>query len=554
MLVNTSQQLKSDLFWHICWLNNNGKPVIGLLPKTAWTALPITTNDRHINNNKHTNNQAIDSSRQPKRVQNWRGQNCVRIIKSTRNFTQQTPTCQTNTVIFDDWINALIAYSTQHNDSQKSIVKPDNTYRNGLMGFIGYDITAKNLSPDSNISIAEQPCAFMAHYDIYLMPNAKGSWQLFIDENTEQDAIDTVLSFLDIIDSQTSKGSHSDTAHSASTSDLQVSLMSAPALTLTNRWHYQQYESAFKQTQKYLYQGDSYQINLTQKWQGQLGQIKTEQHTSVSARLVNYLPRLYTNTQAPYAGYLNVDGLYQRINSTNQHVDSHSNLRNFELLSCSPELFVQFNKGPEGQQFILTKPIKGTVPRGYSAEQDEQLKRQLANSEKDKAENVMIVDLLRNDLGKYAKTGSVKVPKLFAIETFSNVHHMVSSITATIKQEYHPLTVLFDSLPAGSITGTPKKRAVEIINELESDPRGAYCGTMGYLNFDGTGQWNVLIRTLQADEVGQVALWAGGGITVGSECAAEYQESHDKVSNLIRILNPETGNSNRLNPKTDPNN
>ena len=152
----------------------------------------------------------------------------------------------------------------------------------------------------------------------------------------------------------------------------------------------------------------------------------------------------------------------------------------------------------------------------------------------------MIVDLLRNDLGKYAKIGSVKVPQLFAIESFSNVHHMVRTITAELKTDTHPLKVLFGSLPAGSITGTPKKRAVEIISELEGAARGAYCGTLGYMNFDGSGQWNVLIRTLQAQhtlgEADQVSLWAGGGITVASDCDAEYQECLDKVGNLLGVL------------------
>ena len=180
------------------------------------------------------------------------------------------------------------------------------------------------------------------------------------------------------------------------------------------------------------------------------------------------------------------------------------------------------------------------MPRSTNPTQDNAYKQQLIDSEKDRAENVMIVDLLRNDLGKYAKIGSVKVPKLFAIESFSNVHHMVSTIRAELKDDTHPLTVLFGSLPAGSITGTPKKRAVEIISELEQVPRGAYCGTMGYMNFDGSGQWNVLIRTLQArhapQQNTQVNLWAGGGITVASDCDAEYQECLDKVGNLLDVL------------------
>ena len=257
--------------------------------------------------------------------------------------------------------------------------------------------------------------------------------------------------------------------------------------------------------------------------------------------LIDYLPALHRNTRAPFAGYLAVNPFNREIkNNTSQHP--------FELLSCSPELFFTFTKDIDtGKHHIITKPIKGTMPRSTNIQQDHAYKQQLTDSEKDRAENVMIVDLLRNDLGKYAKIGSVKVPQLFAIESFSNVHHMVSTITAELQTDTHPLAVLFGSLPAGSITGTPKKRAVEIISELETTPRGAYCGTLGYMNFDGSGQWNVLIRTLQAntsshnelDKKRHISLWAGGGITVASDCDAEYQECLDKVGNLLSVLTQE---------------
>lgn len=277
-------------------------------------------------------------------------------------------------------------------------------------------------------------------------------------------------------------------------------------LSLLPLWQKSAYHQAFNKVQDYLIAGDCYQINLTQCWQGEL----------FNQQLVDYLPSLHQSTNAPFAGYLG--------------------LNNFELLSCSPELFFTFDRNGQGEHTIITKPIKGTRPRGQNLAADQANKNELASSEKDIAENVMIVDLLRNDLGKYAKTGTVKVPKLFDIESFSNVHHMVSTITATLKDDISPWRVLFESLPAGSITGTPKKRAVEIINELEAKPRGAYCGTMGYLNFDGTGQWNVLIRTLQASDSNNVTLWAGGGITIASDCEAEYQECFDKVGNLLKIL------------------
>ena len=313
-------------------------------------------------------------------------------------------------------------------------------------------------------------------------------------------------------------------------------------LVLTPKWQKSDYQRAFAKTQRYLVQGDCYQINLTQAWQGSLNSFK--HNGNAVTNLIDYLPALHRNTQAPFAGYIGLtQAEHANVNQySNSHINpTHANTVNFELLSCSPELFFTFIKDNQtGTHHIRTKPIKGTRPRSINAEQDLLLKQQLIDSAKDRAENVMIVDLLRNDLGKYAKTGSVKVPQLFTIESFSNVHHMVSTITAELKPNTHPLAVLFGSLPAGSITGTPKKRAVEIISELESTPRGAYCGTMGYMNFDGSGQWNVLIRTLQANRFKsgetQVSLWAGGGITIASDCNEEYQECLDKVGNLLSVL------------------
>jgi para-aminobenzoate synthetase component 1 len=167
---------------------------------------------------------------------------------------------------------------------------------------------------------------------------------------------------------------------------------------------------------------------------------------------------------------------------------------------------------------------------------DEQSKQTLKASEKDQAENVMIVDLLRNDLSVYAETGSVKTPKLFNIESFNQVHHMVSEVEATLKADVNPFEVLMSALPGGSITGAPKIRAMQIIAELEGAARGAYCGSMGYFNFDGTGSWNILIRSIQKYQE-DVSLWAGGGITISSDCNAEYQECFDKVSAMLDLLN-----------------
>ena len=509
--------------WQLVWLNNDGKPVIGLLPKMSWCVYPLA------NDTEHSAQQASL----------YKVEKTCRTAfsdygSSNTDTNSSTSAATTNYISYSDWQEELIAYSQSYDNTDVSTLANKDTqphYHHGLIGFISYDIATHELSPTANIKMAAQPCALLGHYDIYLTPNAEQtSWQLNVNVNdnspdsssVQQDTnalILSLISYLDSLDKQLSN-KNIDKKQPNKT----------PPLLLQAQWSKQQYQQAFQQTQNYLQQGDCYQINLTQAWNSYLS---ADDDKSVIS-LINYLPALYANTQAPFAGYIAID-------SFNYKEEANTSNRQFELLSCSPELFFTFSKDVvTGSHHIRTKPIKGTVPRGLTSEQDNDYKQQLINSEKDRAENVMIVDLLRNDLGKYAKIGSVKVPQLFAIESFSNVHHMVSTLTAELKTDTHPLSVLFGSLPAGSITGTPKKRAVEIIAELEYMPRGAYCGTMGYINFDGSGQWNVLIRTLQAtsteDNSKQVSLWAGGGITVASECDAEYQECLDKVGNLLSVL------------------
>lgn len=264
-------------------------------------------------------------------------------------------------------------------------------------------------------------------------------------------------------------------------------------LSLQAQSDYADYVQAFTQVQDYLHAGDAYQINLTQNWRGQGDDLRA------------FLPQL---PPAPWAGYL------------------CDNALDFEILSASPELFLSFDN-----KHATAKPIKGTMPRHPDPVIDNKLRTTLQNSAKDRGENLMIVDLLRNDLGKHAQIGSVRVPVLFGIESY-NVHHMVSTITATL---HNPaLTVLFDSLPAGSITGAPKKRAVQIIHQIEGRERGAYCGTLGYLHGE-SGAFNVLIRTLERQGF-DINLSAGGGITVLSDCQSEYDECLHKIAHLQTLL------------------
>lgn len=182
-----------------------------------------------------------------------------------------------------------------------------------------------------------------------------------------------------------------------------------------------------------------------------------------------------------------------------------------------------------------TKPIKGTRPRSDSPVIDQQNRESLMNSGKDQAENLMIVDLLRNDLGRTCVTGSIKVDKLFAIESFPNVHHMVSTVSGHLKPDTDNLTLLTNAFPGGSITGAPKHRAMEIIAELEAANRGFYCGSLIRVDVLGGMDSNILIRSLVAAD-GQISCWGGGGIVADSTCEQEFQEIRDKVGIFLSLL------------------
>ncbi|GGF56054.1 para-aminobenzoate synthase [Azorhizobium oxalatiphilum] len=201
------------------------------------------------------------------------------------------------------------------------------------------------------------------------------------------------------------------------------------------------------------------------------------------------------------------------------------------VISASPERFLRLS--PEG--IIETRPIKGTRPRGADPREDERFAAELRDSAKDRAENLMIVDLMRNDLGRVSRLGSVEVPQLCALETFASVHHLVSEVRAHLRPGLGAVDLLRASFPGGSITGAPKVRAMEIIHELEPAPRGVYCGAIGWIGFDGAMDSSIVIRTLT--RTGQTLMaQAGGGIVADSDPAAEYEESLIKMQPLLRAV------------------
>jgi para-aminobenzoate synthetase component 1 len=260
------------------------------------------------------------------------------------------------------------------------------------------------------------------------------------------------------------------------------------------------YEQAFTKIKSYIREGDCYQVNLAQRF-----------NASIEGDVWQVYRLLRSINPSPFSAYLNY--------------------KDFQILSNSPERFLSVSN-----EVVQSKPIKGTRPRSKNSHEDNALLQELINSKKDRAENVMIVDLLRNDISKNCALGSVKVPKLFDIESYPNVHHMVSTITGKLRENRSAIDLLRGSFPGGSITGAPKLRSMEIIEELEPHRRGIYCGAIGYISNNGNMDTNIAIRTI-LHKNNNMYFYAGGGIVYDSEVKAEYQETFDKAAAMMQVLN-----------------
>ncbi|HTQ39024.1 MAG TPA: anthranilate synthase component I family protein [Pirellulales bacterium] len=252
---------------------------------------------------------------------------------------------------------------------------------------------------------------------------------------------------------------------------------------------------------EYIYAGDVFQVNLAQRL------LCPARGDSISLYL-----RLRERNPAPFAAYFD--------------------LGEFQIISASPERFLKVREG-----YVETRPIKGTRPLSGEIHADQNAARELLASEKDRAENVMIVDLLRNDLSRVCQYHSVQVADLCRLERFAFVQHLVSVVQGKLRPECGPLDLLRAAFPGGSVTGVPKIRAMQIITELEPTARGAYCGALGYIGFDGAMDSSILIRTITAGR-GWWQLPVGGGIVAESDPQREYEETWAKAQGLLRALTP----------------
>ncbi|MFT5716118.1 MAG: para-aminobenzoate synthetase component 1 [Oleiphilaceae bacterium] len=355
----------------------------------------------------------------------------------------------------------------------------------GMIGFCSYEFGAQRIiTKVQTLNQSNLPSAYFAHYTWSYIYNREIK-QGFLTFSPEC-SIELRRKVINLINNSTKEQERN------ATSPLDQKLW-------TKTQNFNRYSKNFNKTLDYINNGDCYQVNLAQRFECDFDTDSCDLYF-----------KLRKNINTPYSAYF-------------------SFLKDQSILCFSPEQFIGIK-----DKKVKTSPIKGTAENNESGVPDTINTKKLQNSLKNQAENLMIVDLMRNDLSKVCKLNSVKVNTLFELKSFKNVHHLISEIEGVLKPEINEIDAFFSCFPGGSITGAPKKRAMEIINELEPSGRDAYCGSIFYWNDDGQFDSNILIRTIVHSQK-KLHCWGGGGIVHDSTLEEEYQESLIKVANLTGI-------------------
>jgi para-aminobenzoate synthetase component 1 len=362
-------------------------------------------------------------------------------------------------------------------------------FSGGAIGYFAYDL-ARQVENLPNFSAKNEliPNMMVGIYDWAVVVDHREKTACLISHGFHPSTRDDWPSLCALFDVQESANQSSFALTSAVLSNMDESL----------------YGIAFNKIKDYITAGDCYQVNLAQRF---FAKAKGDGWVAYN--------KLREISPAPFMAYMNFGHL--------------------QVISGSPERFLQVVGN-----HVETRPIKGTRPRSDDAEQDVLFAQELQASIKDKAENLMIVDLLRNDISKNCQIGSVKADKLFLLQSFANVHHLVSIVTGTLKMGRTAVDILRGCFPGGSITGAPKLRSMQIIEELEAHRRGVYCGAIGYIGFDGNMDTNIAIRTAvyvkDGQDEGEISFYAGGGIVADSVREKEFAETLDKASSLLKTM------------------
>jgi para-aminobenzoate synthetase component 1 len=372
---------------------------------------------------------------------------------------------------------------------RQSFIPEAPPFIGGAVGYLGYDLCHFiEALPRNAVDDVGVPDCFFGFYDgIYVFDHSTGDTTLVtlgIRDDTDRLLADMESRISEVLQRRTITP---EPLHNRTTVDFCSNMAKEEYLRAINR------------IREYILAGDIYQVNFTQRLQ-----------CPFQADTFAFAERLRSVNPAPFSAYIDTG--------------------NCTVLSSSPERFIKIRNG-----VIETRPIKGTCRRGNTEEEDRQLASELLESDKNRSELLMIVDLERNDLGRIAKTGTVRVTELFALETYATVHHLVATITAEIDESHDLIDCIKATFPGGSITGAPKIRSMEIIDELEPTQRNVYTGSIGYLGFDGAADLNIAIRTVLIKD-GTAYLQVGGGITWDSDAEEEYEESLIKAKALMEAL------------------
>jgi para-aminobenzoate synthetase component 1 len=374
---------------------------------------------------------------------------------------------------------------------ENSVAHNQFPFTGGAVGYFGYDL-ARGIEdlPDIAKKDGKIPSMLIGLYDWAVITDHRERTTYLVSNGFHQSTHERWPELCQLFSQQ----STSDTTEDAFT-------LTTP---VTSNMDFGQYAQAFEAVKRYITEGDCYQVNLAQRFSAQAK--GNSWHAYLKLREIS---------PAPFMAYMNFGEL--------------------QVLSGSPERFLQVVGN-----HVETRPIKGTRPRSDDVMQDQQYAHDLQNSIKDRAENLMIVDLLRNDISKNCEIGSVKADTLFQLQSFANVHHLVSFITGTLKKGRTAIDLLKGCFPGGSITGAPKLRAMQIIEELEPHRRGVYCGAIGYIGFDGNMDTNIAIRTAVYSspntQTTEISFYAGGGIVADSQLEKEYAETLDKASSMLKTM------------------
>ncbi|WP_288221347.1 aminodeoxychorismate synthase component I [uncultured Clostridium sp.] len=352
----------------------------------------------------------------------------------------------------------------------------------GAIGYISYD-TCRILEDipnksEEDFSISDMRFIFYNNIIIFDLINNK---QFITSLNGKEDEIDWILSKIN------------------KCKQIKETEVKEINKKFVSNFKKEDYKAAIRKLKDYIVSGDVYIANMTQRF-----------YTENNEDAFEIYKKLRSINKAPFSAFLNFS--------------------DFQIASSSPERFIEINN-----KKVITRPIKGTRPRGGNKEEDIKNSLELLNSEKDKAELLMVVDLERNDLSKVCKPHSVKVTELFKLETYATVFHLVSTIEGELREDVSAIKCIKECFPGGSITGTPKIRAMEIIEELEGLKRNIYTGSIGYFDFRGNADFNIAIRTIVKKE-NKAYLGVGGGITYDSNEEDEYNETLDKAKALMRVL------------------